>query len=122
VIRPSQIVLGAVLAAPVLLASLKPSTLDIWPPYFPPIASYNPISDVKGWPDRSYFLDEGKRFVGSQSPGETAYIRSQIDRDRADEASRKRRLNSVLLFELCLLAFAAVAYGGRIAVRMIWDK
>lgn len=52
---------------------------------FTPQPDYNPLTDVKGWGNPSYFLDHGDKFVGSQSPAETQSIKAQIDQEDTDK-------------------------------------
>lgn len=51
---------------------------------FAPVPDYNPVTDIKKWDNPTYFLEHGDKFVGSQSPAETASIKSQIDTEEAD--------------------------------------
>jgi len=52
---------------------------------FAPVPGYNPIGEIKGWGDPRYFLEHGDKFVGAQSPAETASIKNQIDQEEADK-------------------------------------
>lgn len=52
--------------------------------HFAPDPAYNPVDDIKSWKDPKYFLDNGRAFVGSQSPAETAAIKAQVDQEETD--------------------------------------
>ena len=51
---------------------------------YEPVPGYNPLDDIKGWKQPSYFLQHGDKFVGSQSPAETYAIKDQIDTEEQD--------------------------------------
>lgn len=52
--------------------------------HYAPQPDYNPVDDMKSWKDPKYFLNHGEAFVGSQSPAETAAIKSQVDQEETD--------------------------------------
>lgn len=73
--------------------------------HFPPEHGYNPIDDIKSWPDARYLREHGTKFVWSQSRAESVDIRRLVDMDIADEPDRKKRLEAIYIIDFAAIIF-----------------
>ena len=101
-----------VLACATVLSAIPPSALRSVP-HFAAEPGYNPINDIKGWRDKTYFMNWGDRFVGSHSSSESVEIALLIQADIADAPARARRVQTLLIIDGLLITFAVLFWLGR---------
>lgn len=107
---------AAAFAIATAAAALPPSTFS-FPRHFAPQQGYNPIDDIKGWPDDKYLRMHGSAFLGSQSPTESLHIKSLVDTDGADATARRGRLDAMLILDAIAGLGAAGVWLARAARR-----